>query len=57
MVLAAVCESLALKNHNVSLSDAVLSAVLGSVAPLGGVTLAVSVRVPVAEELIVPVAV
>ena len=40
----------------VSVSLAVLLARLGSLTPFGGVTVAVSEIVPVAEELIVPVA-
>ena len=42
--------------HSVSVSVALLFAVFGSVTPLGAVTVAVSEIEPVAEALIVPVA-
>ena len=42
--------------HSVSVSVALLLAVFGSVTPLGAVTVAVSEIEPVAEALIVPVA-
>ena len=42
--------------HSVSVSEALLFAVFGSVTPLGAVTVAVSEIEPVAEALIVPVA-
>ncbi len=40
----------------VSVSVALLLAKLGSITPFGGVTVAVSESVPVADELIVPIA-